>query len=319
MPLLKKVISRVKEWQADSRPASDARKGQVRRIIVSSNCQTGGVAAALQEIFPDDVFMPIPLPTLSGEEEERNFVGRLEGADIWVSNGLHELLDKYGLNSRVQLVRIPRIRFSGFHPDLVYAKQLSTNKLIDPHYNSAIVVWSYKNNIEIQKAKTFFNAENYWQLGYMSSWEPCVAGLKQLFKDTDVDFSEFFLGVRREGLFMYSLNHPKVQVLARLAKLIALRMGANKAVLEKRIDIDDGLNEIIWPLYPELGDELALPSAYEWKVENGKWLIGVEAYLEFAYANYTNQGIRPDDLEAVGIDKDLYDRVLGSQAGAMHG
>lgn len=290
-----------------------------RRVVVSSNCQTAGLAAALQIIFTDDLVTPIPLPTFARESDELKFIEKLKDADIWISIGQFELLEKYKLNNKVELIKIPRIRFSGFHPDLVYARRFSTNELINPHYNSAIAVWAYKNGIDIHDAKKLFNAGNFAALGYFNSWEQGVANLKQIFKDTDLDFSEFILGVKREGLFMYSLNHPKVQVLSRLAKLISLHMGMGKEVMEKSIDINDGLNDVIWPLYPEIGDMLSLHSAYEWKMGYGKWIIGVEAYLEYAYANYANQQISPEDIAAVQVDERLYDRVLGGQLGIKHG
>lgn len=289
-----------------------------RRIIVSSNCQTGSIAAALQVIFPNDELIPVPLTTFTNESDELTFIDKLREADIWISIGQYELLEKYKLSERIKLVRIPRIRFSAFHPDLVYAKRPSTNELY-PDYNSAIAVWAYKNGIDVQDAKKLFNADSFAGLGYLNSWEPCVNSLKQIFKDTDIDFSEFFFGVRREGLFMHTLNHPKVQVLARLAKLISLRMGMDKDVMERYIDIRDGLDVVIWPLYPEIGDMLALRSGYEWKIGHGKWIIGVEAYLEYAYANYADQQISPEDIMAVGVDERLFDRVLGGQLGIKHG
>lgn len=287
------------------------------RIMVSSNCQTGGVAAALQVLFPEHEVAATPLPSLTSAEAEMKLVEELKHADIWVSIGGHELLEKHGLANRVKLVRIPIIRFSGFHPDLVYARRISTNELINPHYNSAIAVWAYKNALSINDAEKLFNKKTFAELGYLTHWGGSIEQLKQRFKDSDLEFSEFILPMRREGLFMYSLNHPKAIALARLAKLIARKIGAPAEVLDRYIDINDGLNDVIWPVYPEIGDSLSLHSGYEWKTGEHEWVIGLRAFLEGAYKSYTDQKIASNDIIAVQVNEQLYSRVLGAQAGAL--
>ena len=295
------------------------RHSTARRVIVSSNCQTAGIAAALQVIFPRDEFIPIPLPSFASCADEEAFVRKLRQCNLWISIGSYDLPRKHGLDDRGWLIRIPRIRFSAFHPDLVYARRNSTKELVTPHYNSAIAIWAYRRRISVADAKRLFNIESFAGLGYLNSWEPSVASLKVIFQDTDIDFSEFFLGIRREGLFMYSRNHPKILTLTWLAKLIARRMGADSDVVERSIDVNDGLNDIIWPIYPGVGDEFGLPSRYDWKVGPGQWISGLDAFLEDAFSSYARQGIGPDDIAAVQIDESLFDRVLGEQLGLNHG
>lgn len=284
-----------------------------RQVKVSSNCQTGGIAAALQVIFPNDEIIPLPLPNLGRAETEQQFAEKLKNIDVWVSIGQYDLLEKFGLSKHTQLVKIPIIRFSGFHPDLVYAKKLSTGEFTDPHYNSAIAVWAYKNNLCVTDAIKLFNKHTFDQLGYLNQWGPSLEQLKKRFDDSDLNFEDFILPMRREGLFMYSLNHPKAMALSRLAKLVAMKIGATAKVMDRCIDINDGLNNIIWPIYPDIGENLSLHSAYEWKIDEGKWISGLRAYLENAYANYANQQIEPEDIYSAQINEQLYDHVLGAQ------
>lgn len=286
-----------------------------RRLVVSSNCQTGGISAALQIIFPDDEIIPLPLANFTNPESKTKFVEKLKNADIWISIGSYELLAEFGIESKVQLIKIPIIRFSGFHPDLVYAKKKSTNELVTPHYNSAIAVWAYSHNLDVGNAEKLFNEQVFANLGYLTSWESSVNQLRHRFLDSDLEFHDFILPMRREGLFMYSLNHPKVIALVTLSKLIAKQLGVGPDKLDRYIDINDGLNEIIWPVYPEIGDHLALYSSYEWKMGEGKWLRGLRAFLESAYANYGRLNIAPDDLVALQGNEALYDSVLGMYSG----
>jgi len=293
---------------------SQGEKHTARRVIVSSNCQTGGIAAALQVIFHNDEITPLPWAAFANVEAESQFVEKLKNADVWVSIGGYELLEKHGIANHIHLVRIPAIRFSGFHPDLVYARKISTNELTVPHYNSAIAVWAYKNNLGVSDAEKLFNKKTFTELGYLDHWGPSIDQLKQRFKGSDLEFSEFILPMRREGLFMYSLNHPKVMALVRLAKLVARKMGAGAEVLDRYIDINDGLNEIICPVYPDIGESLSLHSAYEWKMGERKWISGVRAFLEDAYESYRRQKIAPNDLIAVQVNEQLYNQVLSTRA-----
>lgn len=286
-----------------------------RRIIVSSNCQTGGVAAALASILPSDQIIPFPLPVASDTEGSGKLRDTLQTADVWVLSGRYELAEAAELEqlrAKSGIIKIPEIWFPAFHPDMAYARNASTGELTKPHYNSAIAIWAYRHAIDAEDAAKLFSDRSYRELGYFERWNASVAQLEQRFKPTDVDFSQFFLAVKRDGLFMHSLNHPMPPVLCRLAAQIAMQLGADASVLERRVQINDGLLGTIWPVYPAIGERLAVIGSYDWKVD-GVYYSGVRAYLDFAYASYERQNIRPHDLTALGIDPVLYDRVLSAQ------
>lgn len=308
------IGSGLKSLVKGATPAPPKKERTVRRVMVTNDCQTGGVAAALQVIFPNDEVIPLTLPSSSNFEARSKFIEKLKSATIWVSSGGYDLLKNLSMHDQPQLIRIPMISFSGFHPDIVYARKKSTNELTLPHYNSAIAVWAYKNRLEISAAEKLFNKKTFAELGYLDHWAPSIDELRLEFKNSDLEFGEFFLPMRREGLFMYSLNHPKVMALVRLAKLTAQKMGAGKEVLDKYIDINEGLNEVIWPIYPEIGENLSLHSGYEWKMGEGQWIVGVHSFLKNAYESYARQKISPDDIIALRINEELYDHVLGAQA-----
>ena len=286
-----------------------------RRIIVSANCQTGGVAAALAAILPSDQIIPFPLPVVGDTEGSGKLRDTLRMADIWVSSGRYEFAEAAELEhlrAKGGIIKIPEVWFAAFHPDIVYARQTSIGELTIPHYNSGIAVWAYRHAIDAEDAAKLFSDRSYRELGYFECWNASVAELERRFKPTDVDFSQFFLAVKRDGLFMHSLNHPMPPVLCRLAGQIAIHLGADASVLERRVQINDGLLATIWPVYPAIGERLAVIGSYDWKVD-GVYYSGVRAYLDFAYASYESKNIRPHDLTALGIDPVLYDRVLSAQ------
>lgn len=54
----------------------------MRTIIVSANCTTGGIAATLKAIFPEDDIWPHPLPDFTSDKVEEDFVAIMRNADI---------------------------------------------------------------------------------------------------------------------------------------------------------------------------------------------------------------------------------------------
>ncbi len=295
-------------------PTTHSAVRRARRIVVSSNCQTGGVAGGLQAIFPDHQIVPVPVP--GADDHALELAEQLKDADAWVSTGRFDLLS-HGARTSIQLVRIPTVIFCGFHPDVVHVKCISTQARPSPNYNSAIVVWAYRHNIPARHAVHLFNHTTFCDLGYLDAWNESADLLESAFRESDLDFRRFYLAMRRQGVFMHTPNHPKAIALVTVAKLAAQHLGAGADILSRPIDMNDGLNHLVWPLYPGIGESLALPSSYEWKMGHGRVLCGLEAYVESAYHDYRGQGISPDDLMSFSfkgappINEDLYDHVLG--------
>jgi len=168
--IVEAVRSSFQRLGINKRPEFWVKSRNSRRVAVSSNCQTGGIAAALQVIFPADEIIPLPLLAFTDEKIELQFVKVLEGADIWVSIGGYDLISKHKALSKVNLLKIPMIKFYGFHPDLTFVKRVSTDQLVRPQYNSAIAVWAYKHGLNAGEAEKFFNNECFAGLGYLNQW-----------------------------------------------------------------------------------------------------------------------------------------------------
>ncbi|WP_151447304.1 WcbI family polysaccharide biosynthesis putative acetyltransferase [Lacisediminimonas profundi] len=289
-------------------------------LVISSNCQTAGLAATLAEIFHGNVVTPLPLPQFANDGEEAQFAEQLKSADVWVSLGQFGLVEKYRLRDAkpgFRLIKAPPLGFPAFHPDLCYARRISTNELVVPHYNSAIVVWAYRNGLSPEDAARLFTRSNYESLGYLDAWGPSVAHLRQVFANFDMreEFDKFYLHMKRRGNFMYSINHPRSDALVQLGKIIATKIGCSKDVYEQDIQISDGLTDVIWPLYPEVADGLALEGgSYQWKLGGHLRMEGVRNYVDFAYNNYRTVGIEPADIAIAYFDESRLDAVLGAQA-----
>lgn len=270
-----------------------------RKIVVSSNCQTGGLAATLKAIFPEDLVLAVPLPAVWNEAATQALVGTLEAADCWVTGGRVKL----ATNDRTTIVKVPNLHFDAFHPDIVYAKVGEDGPLTIPHYNSAIGLWAYNNALGVGDASRLFNASVFRALGYFSRWATATEHLKHLFGEHGLDAGEFALFInklKRGGVFMHTVNHPHIQTIVELGKIVSRKLGAPADIMPREIAVPDGLTDSVWPVYPEVGSELGLKGDYYWRVR-GTDLVGVPAYLAHIFGRYAEQGAKPGDLKPIGL------------------
>jgi hypothetical protein len=296
------------------RPGLRELRSMSRTILVVGNCHIGGISAALQWIFPADQVSAIPYNphVLKGGSDA--WAARTASADIVMGGDFVEVFLKgKGVVPR-QFVKIPSLYFSAFHPDTVAAKLKSSGVRIRRPYHSAICLWAYSNRIEPADAVRLFSRKVFMPLGYFGRWEQSVARMKTAFGGCGLDFDRFYCAIKRDGIFMYTVNHPKVSLAIWLAKLLAIRIGHDQSVWRREILVSDALARVeIWPVYPEVAHELAVPGSYTWFVERAKVIEGLREYVEFAYANYSASGIKPDDVAVLGIDQALYQSVLSAE------
>jgi hypothetical protein len=292
-----------------------------KAITVNSGCQSFGIAAALGALFPDAVVTPRPLPAQWDDpDQERACALQLSDQDVWVSSSHCNLLERHLASAAhgPRLITVPVIGFSAFHPDICYAAKQSTGELTVHHYNSAIAVWAYRHRVLPEDAQHLFTSRVFRDLGYFNEWDANVRALRQAFAESALraHFDTFFLHIQRTGNFMYSINHPRIHVLVRLAQAIALELGCGHAVLNQHMEVDDFLSHESWPMYPEVARELSIPGgSHHWKINANTQLDGVLAYIDFAFNAYRHQGIAPEDIGMCNRDDALFDRVLFSALG----
>jgi hypothetical protein len=268
-------------------------------IVVSSNCQTGGVAAALACFLPDATVVPVALPRPDDATSVAAFRDKwLGGADAWIVADRPTLIDAIlppGGEGRLRVVRIPVILFDAFHPDTVYVQSARTGQLTSIHYNSAIVAWCYKHGIEAKRVVRLFSPEVYDALGYFDRWRTSVDELRRRFESVNMDFASFFLSAKRETPFMHSVNHPTSRCLTILARLAARALGADERTTSRAPRVPDGLADAAWPVYPEIAETYGIAGEYAW-VLAGRRVVGVLPFVEFTFERYAAEDFEPSDI-----------------------
>lgn len=281
-----------------------------RRIVVAGNCQIGGLSAALQRIFASDEISTVPFNPNTTKRSDEALSQQIASADVVIgSKAVVALLQRTGITP-ARFVRIPGLYFSAFHPDIVATHAPRAGQRFA--YNSAICAWAYNKGLEPRDALRLYNKRTFAALGYFDQWETSVSTMRSAFDGAGLDFDRFYLAVKREGAFMYTVNHPKGSMLTWLAKIVALELGADASVWRKDIVFADALARVeIWPVYPDVANELALPGSYTWMVDRGHVIDGLSQYVEYSYAKYAAAGIAPGALQMVGVDWAGYDAILG--------
>ena len=174
-------------------------------------------------------------------------------------------------------------------------------------------MWAYNNQRSAEQAAALFCKPVFQELGYLDLWAGSVARMKADFEATDLAdlFDLFILRIKRRGNFMYAVNHPRAWVLAHLGKLIALKIGMPRSVIDLDLEISDGLTDVVWPVYPEVAAALAVDGgSYRWRMDNWQLHDGPLAYTTAVFAQYAQAGILPGELVVDYPRQDLFDAVL---------
>lgn len=273
-----------------------------RTIVVMSNCQTGGLSATIDALFPDDRIVPI---AWLGREPP-GLRDLLADADAWVCSlprdDAEALLAASG--SRAQLVLVPTIWFPAFHPDLTPVLRRDGRELDGPAmtYHSRLVLWGWAHGWDRAEIVDRFTPATFAGLGYHDTWAPSVAGVRRAFAATDLDVDRWLLPLVPRGAFMLTSNHPRLDALVQMGRLAAEHLGADADRL--RFDweqvLPDGLlaTSVVWPLYPPVAATYGLPGAYVWRLESGE-LIGLDEYVERSLDRYAT--LDPAELDLAHV------------------
>ena len=268
------------------------------KLIISANCQTAALTRAMRALLPDCEIMPFPLHIEQSSEMQSLLRQNLTDADFLMAVNHKAEIFKESENKSIKIVPIPHIHFEAFHPDITYALHAPTKTHTSFHYNSKIAVWCYNQNLSINETLKFFTSKFYQALGYFDCWYGAEAILAHHFSQCGFsvkEFSAFFAKIKRGGNFMYSINHPASHVSVELAKMIVKKVFSSEVPVDREITVEDPLTESIWPLYTEIGDKLGLDGNYIWRIRNQE-IVGLREYLNFAFASYEEQKIKPGEL-----------------------
>lgn len=278
----------------------------MKKIFISSNCITGGLASFFQLIFNNYEVIPFPTSWFKDNKKLSIFKDSLKKTELWITNYEKKITEQYDVNT----FHIPNIVFRAFHPDLINAQKIDGSYLSP--VQSKIAIWSFINQVEAKQAAKLFNKNSFEELGYYDEWTMSRIKLESQFLNSDLseeDFMKFYLSVKRTGIFMHSHNHPKIETIIQLGKIIAEKLNISKLPYDREIRLHDGLQHFICPVYPEIANELSLEGSYIWRIEEGKEIHGVLPYLNYLYEYYEKNKITHRCIK-LQEDSEMLNKIL---------
>ena len=280
------------------------------KVVVSSNCMTGGLAQSLKILLPSANVVPIPVFDSSVESLDHH----LKVADFWlVSSQKLMVSDEFEKSDKIQIIPFPELSFRAFHPDQIYA--FSDGGLVQSPtgpYNSAIALWAWRHQLSVLETTSLFTSDIFEDLGYHNTWQGAVERLQRDFSAfPNLNFREFLDPLQRIGVFMHTFNHPGVTAIAQMARLLAHQI--NPSVNHSRVPIEpmllDGLLAAAeaWSVYPSIANSLGFTGSFHWKLKDHS-VIGLEEFLSQSFDMYEAQNLIEFRFEP--MNEPLYDQVL---------
>jgi hypothetical protein len=271
------------------------------KYLITSNCQSGGIAACLKYMLPDGEFVVYGFPNLKNTVAVEKLKHDISTSDVWVTSHLLEKLE-YIHNSKTIL--IPEIKFEAFHPDICYALNKRNNNFTNFHYNSKLIAFFYINNLDKKILINDFNEKLFIALNYNNYYSKSYELLKKTFTNSSFSIDEFdlFWSSIKDDIFMHTINHPKINVIFSIAKLIAKRLFPEINFNSfSYLKVEDTLNYVKWPIYDGLKFNVRESFVNKNWIIHDKVFNSFIDFLNFSLNMYKLDNIGPNDLHA-GID-----------------
>jgi len=264
------------------------------RIAVMGNCQASGLTSCLQVFQPSARVQSMVLPELSKQfRSVSRLLAEIATYDVVVVlppvEGFFGDLDLTAVRGAARkIILCPLVTFAAFHPDCIYVERKDTARRVHSplgDYNSALTLLAWLEGLEVEEALRLFHPAIYARAGYFDAWPASEEALLRAGRDYEFPFDKLYRSWVRRGVFMHTINHPKLFVFADLASEILRRCGiaADSRLAESYIP-DELLNNCVWPLYPEIGRPMSLSGSYIFK--NGSWLFDLRGFVEESFRFY---------------------------------
>ena len=243
------------------------------KILLLGNCQVRPLARLMQAMLGDAEATAIELlpETLRRLDERDKGLSQLIHKSELIFVHLHgeamRMLEKKYPKDFGKVRRVPRISYSGFHPDIDYVEDSKLKHIVGPMgaYQSSIAFLGWKNSLSIEETLQLFREDVYESLGYFEYGRASMELLLAEREFTDIRLENMVDRWSERGCWMHSMNHPKLFALADLARTLLERENIETIPgVEEFVDDEMSL-EAVWPMYPEIARRFGLTGHYLFK------------------------------------------------------
>ena len=171
-------------------------------------------------------------------------------------------------------------------------------------YHSAIVLCAYLEGLGPRETAELFRDSIYTQLGFYEAWNVAAAELLGTARDIMFPLEAELARWSRRGCFMHVLNHPKLFVLADIARRLAVEAGLHPPVSSVEDYLPDDLAaDVVWPLYPDLAAHYGLTGTMLFKDRARRGdpkLYDLPAFIAASFAIYRRHA--PEALGCIRVE-----------------
>ena len=288
-------------------------------FAVLGNCQAGHMARCLQALvggkMPKQEWVTTEMLSdwESGSSLEPLFARyKKVFMQPWIWAAIAQRYADY----KNQVVLYPSIGFMAYHPDLVPVVVKRTGTAFEDgpamRCNSALTFLGWQAGLSASETAGLFRRDIYQKLGFFDFWKTSATVLLEEGQAAELPLEELLIQWRRQGCFMHCHVHPKLFVIADIARVLLKRLDIPMAAGDPIEFTHDYLaNGIVWPVYPEVGEVLGCSGSYAFKLgslyyspDSPVHVLGLEAFIEksfAAYAKYSRDELVCPRLESEGF------------------
>lgn len=259
------------------------------RIVAIGNCQVRGLSACLKAMCPGIEVDHFFLRDLKSLEHSEEVAEQLAGYDLVLAhrdvNPASGALRTEMLQQKVKrLSLIPKLGFSGFHPDTMMMMDPALRPAPLGSYHSALVAGAYVAGAPREQVADLFNAYIYARLGYFDEYAKARAFLSTQMTRLGFEADSLFDAWEAIGQFMYTPNHPRIEVIWAFAEAICRRDGL-AAGGGRDLPADELSENVHWPVYPEIGRRFGVDGSLVFTPQKQP-ALDLDAYIDAVWRLY---------------------------------
>jgi len=218
------------------------------KIALVGNCQTETLRRILKVTLDDTTVLRMAIDEALGAPPEK-----LRGFDHLLLQSHPRLAPLEPKLRNAKVVKFPNINFNGYHPDLLGLRAKEGNGPALPMSN--IVLWSYAKGLSEQECVSLFSESFVSRLNYRHIFDVAREQFIKTLGAHDMAGRYWFNRWHARAPFMLNIGHPKLFVMADLAKHLCSVVGAAaRRIDSSQLVANQGVRGEIFPTYNQDGD-----------------------------------------------------------------
>lgn len=252
--------------QFHSRAITDALPAPKKRIAIYTNCQGNNLGRCIQALTgtqPPSFRFVTAEDILHPERGLAAVEASLAASDVVLMQPLYADVMLQRLPALAEkLVVFPSVSFPAFQPDQCYVRIKGTlNEVSGPlgPYHSSIAYYAWRAGMSAAKTADLFCDAVYEELRFYDYWDSATQALYDEGERCGMPLQGLLKQWRARGCFMHSPNHPKLFVVADIARALMQKLDIEPLPIDPLEVVWDNLADTsIWPVYPEIARRIGI-------------------------------------------------------------